>query len=94
MQDHHGPIITLTDAMRAQVYIWAFCLLCGHARKHHPAELIGRVQHEARLVELEPRMLCMTCSRKHVALIPSVEHFASSYEPADRHARWVRKRYG
>lgn len=88
MRQHTGPVTTLAEAMLARVYLWAFCRLCGRAKRLHPAKMIAQVGEDRALATIAARMRCTECGRKHVLLVAGAEHLRSALDTEDeRHWR-------
>jgi hypothetical protein len=71
MRPRLGPIRTLLDATRAGQLLWAFCLLCGHARRFDPREMAWRFG-AVELSELQTRFKCRRCHRRAALVVPSM----------------------
>ena len=65
------PLSTLHDAVSLELYFWAFCLWCGHARKFDPRDWVHK--YGATTIQvLESKFVCRKCgARTYGIMFPS-----------------------
>ena len=65
-------IRTLQDAASANVLLWLFCVVCGHAERADPFKLALKTGKNVALADQRPRLKCKRCGVKgHTEVFPS-----------------------
>lgn len=65
-------IRTLQDAARADLLLWLFCTVCGHAERMSPFDLAGLTGKNSTPAELRRRLKCRRCGKVgHAEVFPS-----------------------